>query len=114
MRFARLWTKGYVMKSVPLDFSLIQIDRSRASVPLPLPMPMISRKDDIDPRSIENHERSRLFIYHADEVSLESLLDPKFRPGERHASADDRQGLAFEFSPAIYQWMLNDPSVVRI
>ena len=85
------------MNSVPLDFSLIQIDRSDVTVSMPLSMPMISRKDDIDARSFENHALSHLFIYDADEVSLQSLLDPKFRPEERHVSADDRQSFAFEF-----------------
>lgn len=59
---------------------IIQIDQYHIHPPSWLPMNMTSQSNETRPQYIENNKHCQTFVYDADEVSLEALLDPNFRP----------------------------------
>ncbi len=60
--------------------SLIQIDQFHIHSPPWLPMKTTSQNNDKYSQYIENNGNCQTFVYNADEISLEALLDPNFRP----------------------------------
>lgn len=61
-------------------FSLIQIDQYHIHSSPRLPMKTASPSNEKYAQSIENNRNCQTFVYDADEISLETLLDPNFRP----------------------------------
>ena len=63
-----------------LSLSLVQIDQFHIHSPPGLSMTVPSQNNENHSRYIENKNHCQTFVYNADEVSLEALLDPNFRP----------------------------------
>lgn len=69
-----------LQSTIIISLSLVQIDQFHIHSPPGLSMTMPSQNNENHSRYIENKNQCQTFVYNADEVSLEALLDPKFRP----------------------------------
>lgn len=68
-----------IMKNLlPPSLSLVQIDQYHIHSPPWLPM--TSQNNQKHPQYIQTNNHCQTFVYNADEVSLDALLDPNFRP----------------------------------
>jgi len=47
-------------------------------------MTITSQNNEKHPQYIENNKNCQTFVYYADEISLDALLDPNFRPMTRY------------------------------
>lgn len=61
-------------------FSIIQIEQFHSHKPPRPPLKPSSQRHEKHLQSVETNRDYQTFVYNADEVSLEALLDPNFRP----------------------------------
>ena len=54
-------------------------------------MNMTSQNNENHQKHIENNKNCQTFVYYADEISLQALLDPNFRPMTKYEQQQQQQ-----------------------
>ncbi len=66
-------------------------------------MKMTSQNNEKHPQYIENNKHCQTFVYNANEISLEALLDPNFRPMARIEQQQQQQQKPPQIYYEVYQ-----------